>query len=77
MDASSTGVITKLPLKAARVYVGLSATQAAEKLGFSRSTLSMIENGHMIPSRAQLIAMSSVYGLPVEMLDSPERVSKL
>lgn len=46
----------------------MSADDAAEAIGISRSTLSSIENGHDLPGRDTLFAIANFYNVSTEFL---------
>lgn len=62
----------KVTLKAARVNAGLSQQAAADLLGIDRATLHNWENGKTKVSKANLIALSSIYNAPIEFIILPE-----
>ena len=47
---------------------GLSQTEAAEELGVTRQAISKWESGRAFPSMEKLIALSRLYGVPLEEL---------
>ncbi len=60
-------------LKARRTAAGFTQEYVAEALGVSRQAVSKWENGASEPSTANLMALSKLYGLPVdELLRSAE-----
>ncbi len=55
-------------LKARRTAAGFTQEYVAEVLGVSRQAVSKWENGASEPSTANLMALSKLYGLPVDEL---------
>ncbi len=55
-------------LKARRTAAGFTQEYVAEALGVSRQAVSKWENGASEPSTANLMALSKLYGLPVDEL---------
>ena len=53
-------------LKKLREKHGWSQTKSAEKLGFSRSYLAMVENGRQAISKSMMRATIEVYGIKYE-----------
>jgi len=57
---------------------GRSVQEFADEIGVSRNTVSRWINGARVPSRAQLMAISIVSGVPLEWLEGglarPERL---
>ena len=58
-------------LKARRTAAGFTQEYVAEALGVSRQAVSKWENGASEPSTANLMALSKLYGLPVDELLRP------
>ncbi|MDE7002944.1 MAG: helix-turn-helix domain-containing protein [Oscillospiraceae bacterium] len=58
-------------LKVRRTAAGFTQEYVAEALGVSRQAVSKWENGASEPSTANLIALSKLYGLPVDELLRP------
>ena len=58
-------------LKAWRTAAGFTQEYVAEALGVSRQAVSKWENGASEPSTANLMALSKLYGLPVDELLRP------
>ncbi len=58
-------------LKARRTATGYTQEYVAEALGVSRQAVSKWENGTSDPSTANLMALSKLYGLPVDELLRP------
>lgn len=55
-------------LKLVRQFHRLSLTETAEKLGISKSYLSLIENGHKKPTLELLEAYGKAFNMPVSQL---------
>ena len=53
-------------LAAARARAEMSMGRAARLLGVTRQTVSRWENGHVVPSAVNLIALSRLYGESIE-----------
>jgi transcriptional regulator with XRE-family HTH domain len=51
-----------------RIANGLTQRQLAERLGVTHITIGNWENGRNAPSAHQLIALGSVFGIPVERI---------
>lgn len=51
----------ELTLKAARVNVGYTQRQVAEKLGISRDTIGNWEKGKTFPNAAQIRSLEALY----------------
>ena len=58
-------------LKAWRTAAGFTQEYVAEAVGVSRQAVSKWENGASEPSTANLMALSKLYGLPVDELLRP------
>ena len=52
-----------------RIEYGLTQRQLAERLGVTHITIGNWENGRNAPSAHQLIALGSVFGIPVEQIN--------
>ncbi|MGX8728611.1 MAG: helix-turn-helix transcriptional regulator [Lachnospiraceae bacterium] len=63
----------KIKLKAARVNRGLSQKEAAEAVGRSKQTIINWENGTTGIRYRDLLALSELYGIPVEYLEIPKK----
>lgn len=61
----------KITLAAARVNAGMTQEKAAQALGISKQTLVNWENNKVIPGTVQLLALSSLYKLPIDLLFVP------
>lgn len=61
----------QISLAAARVNAGMTQTDIAEKLGVSKNTIINWEKGKVKPSPANLIALSTVYHMPVDFIFLP------
>lgn len=55
-------------LQTARRSAGLSQQQLADKLGVSRQTINMIENGRSQPSLKHAMRLARIFGTSVEQL---------
>lgn len=55
-------------LKIVRQFHKLSQTETAEKLGISKSYLSLIENGHKKPTLDLIEAYAQAFNMPVSQL---------
>ena len=53
----------KITLKSARVNVGLSQKEVAEKLNVSNKTISAWENGSSMPNVLHITALCGLYGV--------------
>ncbi len=58
----------KITLEAARVNAHLTQSEAAEKLGVSRSTIQSWESGRTAPSVIQADRISVIYGWPKDAI---------
>lgn len=58
----------KVDLRIARQHSGLTAQDVATLLGCARSRLSKLENGFARPRVREIIALSVVYGKPLDSL---------
>lgn len=58
----------KISLKAARVNARLSQTEAAQKMGVSRSTIQNWESGRTAPNVVQADKLYEIYGLPQDAI---------
>lgn len=56
----------KMTLKAARINVGLTQKQAAEKLNVSKDCLSNWERGKCFPNVMDLKKIENLYGVPYD-----------
>lgn len=61
--------MVKIKLSAARVNAGLSQLEAANMLGKSKATLISWEKGRAKIDLANLLLLSRIYKMPVEMID--------
>lgn len=59
----------RFSLKAARVNVGLSQKEAAEKLGISNKTLCSWENGKTYPDQPMIEKICVLYGVTYDLID--------
>ena len=55
-------------LRVLRAELGLSQGQLAERLGVSRQTINVIENGKYDPSLPLALRMGKLVGVPVEAI---------
>ena len=55
--------MAKITLKAARVNVGLTQAEAAEKLGVASSTIRNWEKGCSFPKPPQIMKLCELYGV--------------
>lgn len=58
----------KITIKAARVNVGLSQKEAAEKLNVSNKTLCAWEKGNAFPNVQQVNEICALYNVPYDNL---------
>ena len=58
----------KITIESARVNVGLSRKEAAEKLGINPYTLARYENGIRIPNARMIEKMVELYKMPYDNL---------
>lgn len=58
----------KISLRAARVNVGLTQPEAAERLGITKETLINWELGRSEPKASQIDKIIELYGIPYEGL---------
>ena len=63
----------KIKLKAARVNAGLTQTEAAQKLNRNKQTIVNWEKGFTEIKVNDLLALSELYGMPIEYLEIPKR----
>ena len=61
--------MVKITIRAARVNVGLSQKEAADRLGVSNKTLGNWENGITYPPVDKIPAICALYGVPYDMLN--------
>lgn len=61
--------MVKISIKAARVNVGLSQKEAADRLGVSNKTLSNWEKGVTFPPADKIPAICELYGVPYDLLN--------
>lgn len=59
----------KISIRAARVNIGLSQKEAAERLGVSNKTLGNWENGITFPPADKIPAICELYGVPYDHLN--------
>ena len=60
--------IVKVDLRIARQHSGLTSLDVATRLGCSRARLSKLENGLARPCVREIVALSIVYGKPIDSL---------
>jgi transcriptional regulator with XRE-family HTH domain len=58
-------------LKFERMNRGLRQRDLARKSGVSRHNLSQMENGRLVPTADELARLSSVLGIPADVLMTP------
>ena len=63
----------KIKLNAARVNAGLTQTEVARKLNRNKQTIVNWEKGFTEIKVNDLLALSELYGMPIEYLDVPKR----
>ena len=63
----------KIKLNAARVNAGLTQTEVARKLNRNKQTIVNWEKGFTQIKVNDLLALSELYGIPVEYLELPKR----
>lgn len=61
--------MTKISLKAARINTGLTQAQAAEKLGFKRSSIIAYEQGKRVPKLDIAYKFSELYNVDIADID--------
>ena len=63
----------KIKLKAARVNAGLTQVEAARAVGRNKQTIINWETGATEIRVSDLMALSELYGIPLEYLEVPPR----
>lgn len=63
----------KIKLNAARVNAGLTQTEVARKLNRNKQTIVNWEKGFTEIKVNDLLALSELYGMPIEYLEIPKR----
>ena len=63
----------QISLKAARVNADLTQEQTAELIGKTKQTIVNWENGVTEIKYRDLIALSKIYDMPLEMMKTPEK----
>lgn len=63
----------QISLKAARVNADLTQEQAAKLVGKTKQTIVNWENGVTEIKYRDLIALSKIYDMPLEMMKTPEK----
>ena len=61
--------MVKLSIRAARVNVGLSQKEAAERIGVSNKTLGNWENGTTFPPADKILVICELYGVSYDNLN--------
>ena len=61
--------MVKISIRAARVNVGLSQKEAADRLGVSSKTLGSWEKGVTFPPADKIPAICELYGVPYDQLN--------
>lgn len=61
--------MVKLSIRAARVNVGLSQKEAAERIGVSNKTLGNWENGTTFPPADKILVLCELYGVSYDNLN--------
>ena len=59
----------KVTLRAARVNVGLSQEESANRIGISKKTLGSWENGITFPSAEYIPVICDLYAVPYDILN--------
>jgi len=59
-------------LRVLRAELGLSQGQLAERLGVSRQTINVVENGKYDPSLPLALKIGKLFGVPVEEIFFPD-----
>lgn len=59
----------KISIKAARVNVGLTQKEAADRLGVSNKTVGNWEKGVTFPPADKIPAICELYGVPYDLLN--------
>ena len=67
------GDIMQISLKAARINADLTQEQTAELIGKTKQTIVNWENGVTEIKYKDLVTLSKLYNIPLEMLKIPER----
>jgi transcriptional regulator with XRE-family HTH domain len=63
----------KIKLNAARVNAGLTQTEVSRKLNRNKQTIVNWEKGFTQIKVNDLLALSELYGIPIEYLEIPKR----
>lgn len=61
--------LNKVSLKTARILRGLTTSEAAERLGVTRQTLTSWEKGQTLPNVFHINRVEKVYGLKFDEID--------
>jgi DNA-binding XRE family transcriptional regulator len=67
------GDIMQISLKAARVNADLTQEQTAELIGKTKQTIVNWENGVTEIKYKDLVTLSKLYDMPIEMIKTPEK----
>ena len=65
----------QITLAAARVNAGMTQDEAATRLGVNRNTIIKWESGKVIPRTPQMMALSQVYGVPIDAILLPQNAT--
>lgn len=68
ISISTMSIWDTAKIRAARTMANLNVKNAAIAINITPEYLSMIENGHKVPSQKLVMRMSEVYGVPVSNL---------
>ena len=68
-------VITEISLAAARVNAGLTQANVAKALHVSNKSVVNWENGIIEPSFSTLMALANLYGVPVNCIRLPTKLT--
>ena len=63
--------VYQVSLKAARVNVGMSQTEAGKKIGVSKQTVANWESGKTFPDYSALKTICKIYAVPMDNLFIP------
>ena len=64
----------RLTLEAARVNAGLTRKQVCDAIGISLTTIGMWEHGDRTPTVDKAIALSELYGVPLDCINFARKV---
>lgn len=65
-----------ITLKAARVNAGMTQDEVAKKAGITVQTLSSWEIGKSVPSPLNVFGLCSIYGISVDNIFLPEKLTE-